>query len=708
VRNTLDTTFHVATDIAGPPSDHLWRDPLQKIMLDMHHHPAENARQFTGAALCGIIRRACGNMFAQRAARRQSMKFVSFVLFVMTAVGASLLPGRAIANVATDAQDCNQLLDPARAVAGCTRLLKSTGDKSKRNLAIIYQNRGNARGNAGDRDGAIADFSEAIRLNPECGLCYAGRALVWHNKFDYEKAYADFDRALQLEPANPRIYYMRGSVLRDNGEYDRALADAELAIRIAPEDFFAYALRSGIFFDKHDLDRAMADINEAIRLNPRVYMNYNFRGLFWRDKGDYDRAIADFTEAIRLNPGYWTSYANRGEAWRLKGDLEHALADQNRAIQIDPKSATSYVLRDDTYRYRDDFSHALADYDQALNISPDYIPAYTGRGLTYEKMADLRRARDEFEKALASPSQFKADIAKSAIETARAHLAALDSGAAQPVIPAAPSKVTSETSIPTPALAVPAAVPAPAVPEGRRVALVIGNSAYRSVPVLANPQHDAEAVAAVLRAIGFETVTLVDDASRETLVEALHRFADLAEKADWAVVYYAGHGIQMGGLNYLIPIDAKLAVDRDVQFEAVPLEQVLAAVEQAKKLRIVVLDACRGNPFVPQMRRTAAPEAVARAETANAVVGTRSIGRGLGRIEVSGATLVVYSAKDGQTALDGDGADSPFAIAFVQRIATPGVEINKLFRLVRDDVMEAPGRSPTPMARCRGGKIFSL
>jgi uncharacterized caspase-like protein len=109
-----------------------------------------------------------------------------------------------------------------------------------------------------------------------------------------------------------------------------------------------------------------------------------------------------------------------------------------------------------------------------------------------------------------------------------------------------------------------------------------------------------------------------------------------------------------------------------------------------------VLDACRDNPFAPQMRVTAAPMAVAVPSTAGGAVGTRSIGRGLGEVKVSGATLVVYAAKHGQTALDGQGKNSPFAIAMVQRLATPNVEINKLFRLVRDDVMEATAGRQEP------------
>src|SRR5262249_3955526 len=185
-----------------------------------------------------------------------------------------------------------------------------------------------------------------------------------------------------------------------------------------------------------------------------------------------------------------------------------------------------------------------------------------------------------------------------------ARLAAFESGAAQPLIPAAPSRVASPDSIPTPALTVPAAIATPPAP-GRRIALVIGNAGYRNVGALLNPEHDAAAIAASLRAIGFTTVMLVDDATREKMISALRSFANEAAKADWAVVYYSGHGMEVLGTNYLIPVDAKLATDRDALTEAVPLDQVMASVDGAKRLKLILLDACRNNPFVPQMRRTA-------------------------------------------------------------------------------------------------------
>src|SRR5262249_12685838 len=153
---------------------------------------------------------------------------------------------------------------------------------------------------------------------------------------------------------------------------------------------------------------------------------------------------------IAIQPKAAKAYASRGEVWRLKGDLVHALEDQNRAIEIAPKLSVTYIHRGDTYRYMGSFDRAIADYDHALELVPGYTPELPGRSLTYEKMGDLARAKAEFEKTLSSPWQDKSDISRKSLDIARAHLAALASGVAPPVILAAPAQVTSETSIPTP------------------------------------------------------------------------------------------------------------------------------------------------------------------------------------------------------------------------------------------------------------------
>src|SRR5215468_10925194 len=152
----------------------------------------------------------------------------------------------------------------------------------------------------------------------------------------------------------------------------------------------------------------------------------------------------------------------------------------------------------------------------------------------------------------------------------------------------------------------------------KRVALVLGNSAYQSVAPLANPVNDSARIASTLKDAGFDVVDSRHDLSAAETRRALRDFADRARDADIAVVYYAGHGIEVDGGNYLIPVDAKLERDTDVYDEALSLDRVLLAVEPAKKLRLVILDACRDNPFAKTMKRT---------------VASRAIGQGLAKIE---------------------------------------------------------------------------
>lgn len=257
-----------------------------------------------------------------------------------------------------------------------------------------------------------------------------------------------------------------------------------------------------------------------------------------------------------------------------------------------------------------------------------------------------------------------------------------------PVVQAPPPVVQTPPPAPPPAVAnVPPpkqAAPAPAISE-RRVALVIGNSAYRNVSALTNPQRDASAIAGALRQSGFQSVTVLTDLDRNKLTDALQKFAEIAETADWSVVYFAGHGMEIGGVNYLIPVDAKLASDRDIEFQAVSLNTVLNAAERAKKLRLVILDACRDNPFAAQMKRTMASA-------------TRSVTRGLAQVEPEAGTMVVYAAKHGETALDGSGSNSPFATSLAKNLLTPGLEVRRLFDTVRDDVMDITGRKQQPFS----------
>ena len=216
----------------------------------------------------------------------------------------------------------------------------------------------------------------------------------------------------------------------------------------------------------------------------------------------------------------------------------------------------------------------------------------------------------------------------------------------------------------------------------KRVALVMGNSAYQHVGRLANPTNDSEAISATLKGVGFTIVELKRDLKAAEMRRALRDFSDQVRDADVAVVYFAGHGIEIDGVNYVIPTDAVLERDIDAFDEAIPLERILTVIEPAKQLRLVILDACRDNPFNKSMKRT---------------IGSRSISRGLAKVEPgSPNTLIAFAAKAGSTASDGDTKNSPFTAALVKHLPKPGLDLRKAFGFTRDEVLKATNNRQEP------------
>jgi len=221
----------------------------------------------------------------------------------------------------------------------------------------------------------------------------------------------------------------------------------------------------------------------------------------------------------------------------------------------------------------------------------------------------------------------------------------------------------------------------PAVAE-KRVALVIGNSAYENVARLGNPANDATAMTETLKEAGFDVVDSRRNLNIADMRRAFRDFSDKARDADVAVVYFAGHGIEVDGANYVIPVDAALERDLDVYDEAFSLDRILATIEPAKQLRLVILDACRLNPFAKTMKRT---------------IGSRGVGRGLARVEPNSPnTLIAFASKADSIASDGDSKNSPFTSALVRHIATPGLDLRKAFGFVRDDVLRSTSNRQEP------------
>jgi hypothetical protein len=319
--------------------------------------------------------------------------------------------------------------------------------------------------------------------------------------------------------------------------------------------------------------------------------------------------------------------ARRSQAAGVQKAPKHAISDYDQAIRLDPKDALAYSNRGNAYNGKRDYERAFSDYDQALKLNPSY--------------ADARKSRERVQALM---------LAK------RSN-------------PGAQTKTPAST-----------AVPAGVAPSGRRIALVIGMSAYANVPPLRNPASDARAVADAFRRLGFAEVIEREDLTRAKLEEVLKDFGDKAAEADWAVIYYAGHGIELNGENYLVPVDAKLDRADHVEDEAVTLKRVLSKAEAAHKLRMVILDACRNNPF-----RVASVDGRSRA-----------IGRGLSPVEPSGGVLVAYAARHGTAADDGTSGHSPFTQALLANLEMPGLDIRIMFSKVRDQVLARTNNAQEP------------
>ena len=229
---------------------------------------------------------------------------------------------------------------------------------------------------------------------------------------------------------------------------------------------------------------------------------------------------------------------------------------------------------------------------------------------------------------------------------------------------------------------------APGAALADRVALVIGIAQYQHIDSLENTVNDARLIADTLKDIGFD-VTLVTDPGYEVLARVMDSFAFQAETAELALIYYAGHGIEVQGENFLVPADANVASNRDVQRQSVSLGNLLATVDRARVMRIVILDSCRNNPFGDALDPTVDDAQATAAQT------TRGAG-GLAPPSPDRGTLVAFAARDGQVALDGTGSNSPFAMALADRMKQPGLEISLMFRQVRDRVLAETGNQQEP------------
>jgi tetratricopeptide (TPR) repeat protein len=530
----------------------------------------------------------------------------------------------------------------ADAVAACTRLIevgRAKGDV----LYLHHNNRGGAYqsiGTSSDHYRAIDDFTAAIRLDAKLPFAFINRGISWVMVGAYDRAIDDFANGLRIDPRNARAYNNRGGAYRDRGEFDRA----------------------------------MADFNKALALDPKLADALFNRGTLYMQKEDYNRAIADYTAVIRQTPKDILALAVRGRAWSGKEDLGRAKADFEAALAVSAEDERSKAVQG-----------AVRELLQALLEKRAAIEDEVRRNKQGETEKAAREKQAALDKQLAQQKQ-----------------AALEKQAAAERKEAAQKQATLEKKsiAEKKAAEKQAALQKPAPPGARpelvdtpqrtdRIALVIGNAAYHaSLGELTNPGNDAHDVAKALKQVGF-VVWLRLDLGHNEMKEVLTSFARAAQDVETALVFFAGHGFQHGGMNYLAPIDAPITDDSSIA-NHVSLDWMMASLKAQRGFRILIIDACRNNLAVEQAASRQVPD-------------TRSIlvKRGLSPVTITttwsgGGMLVAFATLPGDTAADGAGRNSPFTHALVKHLPTPGLELRHLFVRVRADVVLVTSNAQIP------------
>jgi tetratricopeptide (TPR) repeat protein len=450
--------------------------------------------------------------------------------------------------------------------------------------------------------------------------------------------------------------------------------------------------RANGYLAKHDYDRAIADFDTAIGRDAGLVAAYGGRARVRTAKGDLDAALADYDQALRLNPRAVLLYVDRGNAWRRKGDIDRAIADFSEAIRLDPAFAGALISRGLALEHKGEREQARADYETVVALTP--------RGEPGRRIQDTARARLTNLGASEHGPAVQATRTSLPVPTASPPGTRVGSVAApggqttaglQPPPPKSQAAPQSHGPATVTAALPPAATPAAVAPKvggdsGYRVALAIGNGAYVNASNLPNPANDAHAVAKTLRDMGFEVIEGTD-LDRTGMERMIRDFLKKAPNARVTLLFYAGHGMQVDGKNYLVPVDAKLAAPSDLGFETIELDKILAGLDDAARANIIILDACRDNPLA---RSFASRMGASRsAAVPGGLAGYSTVGTG---------TLIAFATAPGQTALDGRDSNSPFTSALIKYLRTPGMEVNQMLTRVRVEVASTTANRQIPWA----------
>jgi tetratricopeptide (TPR) repeat protein len=581
-------------------------------------------------------------------------------------------------------------------------------------------------------DEAITAYREAVRRDPGNAVAQYGLGVAYSRTGADDQAIAAYREAIRLQPDNVDAYYGLGVVSERKGHDDAAIAAFREVIRRRPEDAMArYGLGAASARQGHD-EQAISAYREAIRLKPSLTdAHYQLGTIYARLRQD-EQAITAFREAIRLQPGNADAYYSLGLLHTKQGQNDQALEAYRQALRLNPNYAEAYAGLGVVYiRARQD-DQALEVYRQALRLNPNLPSTYYGMWGLFKLKGDASEAQRAWQAyqalvpgagpepganfaqtempeppapiavavAAARPSteapvvQTPAPVEPSSpappapprVSTERSAEATPKTApvAVVPEPPVAPAPLISPAPLPAPAASPPpVSTPAPRIPmttvtalstSERRTALVIGNAAYRTDP-LRNAVNDATDIAKGLRQLGFEVMEL-HDADHQRMEEGVEQFTRQLGRGGVGLFYYSGHGVQVSGLNYLVPVDAKINRESDIKYQSVQVDWVLDRMRDAgNELNVIVLDACRNNPYA-RSGRNAQP--------------------GLAMMQAVSGSLIGYATSPGTTAEDGPGRNGTYTKHLLHFMQVPSLSAEQMFKEVRVAVAQETGKKQIP------------
>jgi Flp pilus assembly protein TadD len=533
-------------------------------------------------------------------------------------------------------------------------------------------------------DEAIAAYRQAVRLEPQNALAHYGLGVAYSRKGENEQAIAAYREAIRLQPEHADAHYGLGVASGHLSQNEQAVTAYREAIRLNPGLADAHYNLGMIYARLRLEEQAIAAFREAIRLQPTDALAHYGLGVIYAKRGQNDQAMEVYREAIRLNPNHAEAYTGLGVIYSRTRQDDQAIEAYRQAVQLKPSQPNAYYGLWGMYRVKGDRSEAQRAWRAYQALVPGAGP---------EPDTGMAQAEPQ---APSTPTAVELVAERPTIEpvslpTVSPPLASslplpepprvMPERSAEAMPKPSPMAVLSESptapSPPRPSIspARPPEVGGLTFPSSeQRTALVIGNAAYRVDP-LRNAVHDATDMAMSLRGVGFQVIEL-HDADHQRMEEGVEQFTRQLGRGGVGVFYYSGHGVQVNGLNYLIPVDARISRESDIKYQSVQVDWVLDRMRDAgNELNVIILDACRNNPYTRNLR---------------------SSQPGLAVIQAASGSLIAYATSPGTTAEDGPGRNGTYTKHLLHFMQVPSLSAEQMFKEVRVAVAQETGKKQIP------------